>query len=70
MYLLFCLLPTSHRRPDILQGKRGNTDADPNDRLKLKRPPTAKKYRNELDQLYAEALAEEEAGTKLIKAKL
>ncbi len=68
MYPLFCLLPTSHRRPDI--EKRGNTDADPFDRLKLKRPPTAKKYRKELDQLYAEALAEEEAGTKQIKAKL
>ena len=66
MYPLFCLLSTSHRRPDI--GERGNTDLF--DRLKLKRPPTAKKYRKELDQLYAEALAEEEAGTKHIKAKL
>lgn len=28
--------------------------------MKLKRPQTAKKYRKELDALYAEALAEEE----------
>ncbi len=27
--------------------------------LKLKRPQTAKKYRKELDELYAEALEEE-----------
>ena len=70
MYSLFCLLPTSHRRPDILERKRGNSDTDPLGRLKLKRPPTAKKYRKEIDQLYAEALTEEEAGTKHIKAKL
>ena len=70
MYCLFCFLPIFHRRPDILERKKGSTDTDPNDRLKLKRPPTAKKYRKELDQLYAEALAEEEAGTKHIKAKL
>ena len=38
-------------------------------RLKLKRPPTAKMYRKQLDDLYAEALAEEESG-KNIKAKL
>jgi len=39
-------------------------------RLKMKRPQTAKMYRKQLDELYAEALAEEEAGTKHIKAKL
>ena len=70
MYHLFCYLPASHRRQDVLELKRGNTDTDLSARLKLKRPPTAKKYRKELDQLYAEALAEEEAGTKQIKAKL
>ena len=70
MYTLLCLLPVFHHRPDILEKKRRNNGADLNDRLKLKRPPTAKKYRKELDQLYAEALAEEEAGTKPIKAKL
>ncbi|KAL6720179.1 medium-chain fatty acid-CoA ligase faa2 [Lecanora helva] len=37
--------------------------------LKLKRPPTAKMYRKQLDDLYAEALAEEQSG-KNIKAKL
>jgi len=37
------------------------------DSLKLKRPPTAKKYRNELDELYREALAKEKAD---LKAKL
>ena len=70
MYPLFCLQPPSPRGPDILDRKRGHNDTDPFGRLKLKRPPTAKKYRKELDQLYAEALAEEEAGTKHIKAKL
>jgi len=35
----------------------------------MKRPPTAKKYRTHLDELYAEALAEEELG-KNIRAKL
>lgn len=38
-------------------------------RLKMKRPVTAKTYRKHLDELYAEALAEEESG-KTIKAKL
>jgi len=33
-------------------------------RLKLKRPQTAKKYRKELDELYAEALEEEKKGGK------
>ncbi|KAL8736055.1 MAG: hypothetical protein Q9181_002604 [Wetmoreana brouardii] len=37
--------------------------------LKLKRPQTAKMYRTQLDELYAEVLAEEEAATKF-KAKL
>lgn len=35
----------------------------------MKRPLTAKVYRKQLDELYAEALAEEESG-KNIKAKL
>ena len=35
----------------------------------MKRPPTAKAYRKHLDELYAEALAEEESG-KNAKAKL
>lgn len=39
-------------------------------RLKLKRPQTAKKFRRELDQLYAEALAEEELGKGKPKARL
>lgn len=39
-------------------------------RLKLKRPQTAKKFRGELDQLYAEALAEEELGKGKAKARL
>lgn len=39
-------------------------------RLKLKRPQTAKKFRPELDQLYAEALAEEELGQGKPKARL
>ncbi|KAK3169880.1 hypothetical protein OEA41_009264 [Lepraria neglecta] len=38
--------------------------------LKMKRPPTAKKYRKHLDDLYAEALAEEDAKSKHVKAKL
>jgi hypothetical protein len=29
-------------------------------RLKLKRPPTAKKFREDIDELYKEALAKEE----------
>ena len=29
-------------------------------RLKMKRPPTARMYRGVIDELYAEALAEEE----------
>lgn len=43
--------------------------ADAAIRLKMKRPPTAKVYRKQLDELYAEALAEEESG-KNIRAKL
>lgn len=40
-------------------------------RLKLKRPPTVKKFRKELDELYAEALAEEEQNEgKKMKSKL
>lgn len=39
------------------------------DRLKLKRPQTAKKFRAELDRLYEEALAEEVTGGK-VKASL
>ena len=35
----------------------------------MKRPQTAKMYRKHLDELYAEALAEEEPGQK-VKAKL
>lgn len=35
----------------------------------MKRPPTAKAYRKHLDELYAEALAEEELG-KNVQAKL
>ena len=35
-------------------------------RLKLKRPQTAKAFRQDLDELYEEALAEE----KTVKAKL
>lgn len=38
-------------------------------RLKMKRPPTVKMYRKHLDELYAEALAEEESG-KNVRAKL
>ncbi|MCJ1305728.1 hypothetical protein MMC08_008544 [Hypocenomyce scalaris] len=38
--------------------------------LKLKRPQTAKKFRAELDQLYAEALAEEELGKGKSRARL
>ncbi|KAL9614386.1 MAG: hypothetical protein Q9167_001116 [Letrouitia subvulpina] len=39
--------------------------------LKLKRPPTVKKFRKELDELYAEALAEEEQNEgKKMKSKL
>ena len=38
-------------------------------RLKMKRPPTAKMYRKHLDELYGEALAEEESG-KNVRAKL
>lgn len=37
---------------------------DETHRLKLKRPLTAKKYRKELDELYAEALAQESANPK------
>ncbi|KAL8878227.1 MAG: hypothetical protein Q9198_003917 [Flavoplaca austrocitrina] len=37
--------------------------------LKLKRPQTAKMYRKELDELYAEILAEEDGGRK-VKARL
>lgn len=33
-------------------------------RLKLKRPPTVKKFRSELDELYREALAKEKADPK------
>jgi hypothetical protein len=32
--------------------------------LKLKRPPTAKKFRKEIDELYEEALAKEKADPK------
>jgi len=32
--------------------------------LKLKRPPTVKKYRRQLDELYAEALEKEKANPK------
>lgn len=39
------------------------------DRLKLKRPQTAKMYRKQLDELYTEVLAEEEGSVK-VKAKL
>lgn len=39
-------------------------------RLKLKRPQTAKKFRPELDQLYAEALTEEKLGKGKAKARL
>ena len=35
----------------------------------MKRPQTAKMYRKHLDELYAEALAEEESGKK-VRAKL
>lgn len=35
----------------------------------MKRPPTAKFYRKHLDELYAEALAEEES-SKNVRAKL
>lgn len=35
----------------------------------MKRPPTAKMYRKQLDELYAEALAEEES-SKNVRAKL
>lgn len=38
--------------------------------MKMKRPPTAKKYRKHLDDLYAEALAEEDAKNKHAKVKL
>ena len=38
-------------------------------RLKLKRPQTAKMYRKELDELYAEVSAEEERSMK-VKARL
>lgn len=38
-------------------------------RLKLKRPQTAKMYRKELDELYAEILAEED-GARKVKARL
>ena len=38
-------------------------------RLKLKRPQTAKMYRQQLDELYAEVAAEEE-GSTMVKAKL
>ncbi|KAK4692992.1 hypothetical protein P7C71_g4315, partial [Lecanoromycetidae sp. Uapishka_2] len=38
--------------------------------LKMKRPQTAKMYRKHLDELYAAALAEEEADMKHVKAKL
>ena len=40
------------------------------DSLKLKRPQTAKKYRAELDQLYAEALGAEEQANSKVKARL
>ena len=40
------------------------------DSLKLKRPQTAKKYRAELDRLYAEALAAEEQANNKVKARL
>ena len=39
-------------------------------RLKMKRPPTAKMYRKHLDELYAEALAEEESVSRNVRAKL
>lgn len=39
-------------------------------RLKLKRPQAAKKYRTELDELYAESLAAEEQAKSKAKAKL
>ena len=39
-------------------------------RLKLKRPQTAKKFRPELDVLYAEALEAEKLGGPGAKAKL
>lgn len=41
-------------------------------RLKMKRPPTVKMYRKHLDELYAEALAEEEkeSGKNGVRAKL
>lgn len=40
-------------------------------RLKTKRPQTAKMYRKQLDELYAEALAEEEgASGNGVRAKL
>lgn len=55
-------LITLPKNPSILTPKK-------NLRLKMKRPPTAKKYRTHLDELYAEALAEEESG-KNTKAKL
>lgn len=38
--------------------------------LKLKRPQAAKKFRAELDQLYAEALAMEELGSQGLKSRL
>jgi long-chain acyl-CoA synthetase len=38
-------------------------------RLKLKRPQTAKCYRDHLDELYDEGIKEEEANGK-VKAKL
>ena len=38
-------------------------------RLKLKRPQTAKMYRKELDELYAEILAEEDGGRE-VRARL
>ncbi|KAI9859284.1 MAG: hypothetical protein M1813_007058 [Trichoglossum hirsutum] len=40
------------------------------DRLKLKRPQTAKMFRQQLDQLYEEALAEDSGKDKGFKAKL
>lgn len=38
--------------------------------LKLKRPQAAKKFRVELNQLYAEALAMEELGSQGLKPRL
>lgn len=39
-------------------------------RLKLKRPQTAKMYRRELDELYAEVAKQDEEGEGKVRAKL